>query len=199
MTIKKFLLIGALCLGMNQNSIANTLPLQPGSPNIVLNSEKDGKPLTFIFWRDSSGVNLFMKITAVNGGDVFICGSSFSLLQNGIKFDSLQLNSGDSAKKCHVFKNEKTFTFAQANSVNQLNNQQALSVEFDNIAKIDIPAFSGSVMTTTTVEENLNIHMTSATFQTAEGELNIRANLEFKGVNEKGEYIWKLKDYEVNQ
>ncbi len=197
MTIKNFILIGAMCLGMYQNSIANTLPLQPGTPSIVLNSEKEGKPLTFTFWRDSSGVNLFMKITAVNGGDVFICGSSFSLLQNGIKFDSLQLNSGDDAKKCHVFKNEKTFTFIQGNSANQLNSQQALSVEFDNIAKIDIPAFSGSA--TTIVDKNLNIHMTSATFQTAEGDLNIRANLEFKGVNEKGEYIWKLKDYEVNQ
>lgn len=47
----------------------------------------------------------------------------------------------------------------------------------------------------TTVSENLDINIQSATYQSSEGTLNIWANLEYKGVDSDGDLIWKLKDF----
>jgi len=48
------------------------------------------------------------------------------------------------------------------------------------------------------VESNLNIQIPSASYQSSEGETNIWVNLDFKGVDSDGDYIWKLKNFGNN-
>ena len=129
-------------------------------------------------------------------GKVFLWGSSFKVVQNGQQFGSLKLNSGEDSKQCHVFQSVKTFTFDQTVS-KKFDDKAAFTVSY-NTKKIDIPirpANSGG----TTVNQNLNIHMPSATYQSPQGSVNISADLEYKGVDKNGEHIWKLKGYQIKQ
>ena len=48
------------------------------------------------------------------------------------------------------------------------------------------------------VDSNLNIQILSAIYQSPNGESNIWVNLDFKGIDSDGDYIWRLKDYGSN-
>jgi len=65
------------------------------------------------------------------------------------------------------------------------------SLEFLNIGESNL---SNMVV----VDSNLNIQIPSASYQSSEGETNIWVNLDFKGVDSDGDYIWSLKNYGGN-
>ncbi|MCK5830610.1 MAG: hypothetical protein KAH20_09930 [Methylococcales bacterium] len=199
MKITRLLLVNVLSFILLGNVVAETLPTTSKTPNIKLNAEENGKTLTFTFWREAlAGKNTFlMKVESAATSDIFICGSSFKVIQNGKEFTSLKLNSGDSAKQCHVFRTGRTFKFDQVAS-NKFDDQAAFSIAY-NTKTVDIPAHAGAVSGGTIVNKKLDIHMSSATYQTPQGSLNISADLEFKGVDGNGDYIWKLKSYKLNQ
>ncbi len=48
------------------------------------------------------------------------------------------------------------------------------------------------------VDLNLDIHIPSAEYQSLGGTANIWLNLEYKGIDADGDYIWKLKNYGGN-
>lgn len=182
-------------------SSATAAPLSttPKVPNYNLSTSENGTALSFTFWREdlaSSKSTVLMKVETAGTGKVFLCGSSFKVVQNGQQFGSLKLNSGEDSKQCHVFQSVKTFTFDQTVS-KKFDDKAAFTVSY-NTKKIDIPirpANSGG----TTVNQNLNIHMPSATYQSPQGSVNISADLEYKGVDKNGEHIWKLKGYQIKQ
>ena len=200
MKITHLLLANLLSFIFLGNAMAEKLPTSPKTPNYRFSTTENGKTLSFTFWREaltSSNNTVLMKIETTGNSEIFICGSSFKVLQNGEQFESFKLNSGDSSKKCHVFVAGKTFTLDQEAS-KKIDDKTAFSIVY-NTHKIDIPAQNSAVSGGTTVSQNLNIHIPSATYQSSQGSLNIQANLEYKGTDENGDHIWKLKDYGVNK
>jgi hypothetical protein len=200
MKVTRLLLCSVFSFIFLGNAIAETLPTTPKTPNYKFSTTENGKTLSFTFWREalaSSNNTVLMKVETAGTGEIFICGSSFKVIQNGAQFDALKLNSGDSSKQCHVFLSGKTFTLDQEASP-KFDDKAAFSLVY-NAQQIDIPAQTSAVSGGTTVSQNLNIHMSSATYQTPQGSLNISADLEYKGVDGNEDHIWKLKGYRVNQ
>lgn len=82
--------------------------------------------------------------------------------------------------------------WSSANSI-YLDAQQVIdsSLEFLNIGESNL---SNKVI----VDTDLNIQIPSAIYQSSGGETNIWVNLDFKGIDSDGDYIWKLKGYGNN-
>jgi len=71
-----------------------------------------------------------------------------------------------------------------------------LTSDFTDTSATTIGCSSSS---TASVALNLDIKIPSATYESLGGTSNIWVELEYKGVDSDGDYIWKLKNYGVNQ
>lgn len=172
----------------------------PSASSLNFSAEKDENPLAFTFWRGTlaSGEDtLLMKIKSIANKRLLICGSSFSVRQNNKEFGDLKLDSGEGdVARCQMLVTEKTFVLDQ-DAADKFNTQGAYTIVFNNSYQFNIPA-QATKASGTMVDENLDLHIITATYQTKGSSLDVWANLKFSGTDQAGNYVWTLNNYGVN-
>ena len=176
------------------------------TPFYKFEAERYDDQFSIIFWRAkliSDEYVPLVRIEPLSPDGVFICSSSFTVIQDGKQFDDIKLHSGDNDSYCNTLFVDKTLIFDQRFSTHKFDDKKAFTVVYDslNVFRFEIPSLSGEgnipgpINKPAIVNQFLGIYIPTAIFD----EENIWVDLEYIGTDSNNEHNWRLKNYGLNQ
>lgn len=159
----------------------------------------------FYIW-ESSG-SIWVEVIPL-GDEVFICGPSFVIYQDGIQYDTLKLERSDEISSCGDISSREVFLLTQWSFYGpderaDLSRPFTLIFNADDIETIsfrgapDLFPAPGS-NSTGVIGPNFDISIPSIIFQSPFGDQSIWLELGFDGQDANGDLFWKLREAGFN-